>query len=207
MKAFHGSQQIKDKYVNRMQQHIDADELIKGEGWSNGKGCAVGCTLNSYNHKLYETEIGVPEWVAHLNDVLHENTSDEIWPTLQLRFLKSVKPGITFNEIKKNINIFVQRRNLDRVNKLNISFELKNEIITAIEKVIDFLVTESAAESAAGSAVQWATELNAESAAESARYAAESARYAAESAAESAAEYDVIANEFIRLIKLTKVNQ
>lgn len=36
--AYHNDQAIKDKYVNRMLEHIKADELIRGVGYENGRG-------------------------------------------------------------------------------------------------------------------------------------------------------------------------
>jgi hypothetical protein len=38
--AFHGSQEIKDKYIARVKAHQEADQIIKGQYWENGKGCA-----------------------------------------------------------------------------------------------------------------------------------------------------------------------
>jgi len=59
MIAYHGKQQIKDKYLSRVKAHREADALTQGVAWENGKGCAVGCTLESYDHELYETELGL----------------------------------------------------------------------------------------------------------------------------------------------------
>ncbi len=222
--AYHGSQEIKDATVARMVGHIEADELVRGLGFENGRGCAVGCTLNKYEHKAFETELGIPEWVAHLNDTLHENTSDDVWPTLQLRFLRAVEPGMSFDGLDFKIKSFIQARNIERVQGLDISETLKAEVIKSIQtvKVLCDEFSEddelwSAAESAAWSAAESAArsaESAAESAARSAESAAESAEsaewsaaWSAESAARSAesaaesAEYDAIAEEFIRLVE------
>lgn len=45
MQAFHNDDSIKKKYVTRMQNHIEADELVRKETWDGKRGCAVGCTL------------------------------------------------------------------------------------------------------------------------------------------------------------------
>lgn len=99
MKAFHGDQRIKDKYVQRMKDHIAADELIRGIGYKENKGCAVGCTLNDYDHKKFEDEIG-PEWLAQLEDVLFEGMSLEKSKTFPLIFLESIMPGAVLDNIK-----------------------------------------------------------------------------------------------------------
>jgi hypothetical protein len=72
MLSFHGKQEIKDKYLNRVIKHRELDNIIQGIGWENGKGCAVGCTLENYNHSRYPMELGLPEWLARLEDKIFE---------------------------------------------------------------------------------------------------------------------------------------
>ena len=201
--AYHGSQEIKDKYVNRIQAHMDADELVQGLGFENGKGCFIGCTLDKYDHSAFPNEIGMPEWLAYLGDRLHEGCSSDLWPTLGRDILDSINPGQVIEPIRNKINIFILDRNIDRVNALNnISDELKDEVIAAINQCkklhideLNGVIIESAksaarsawsAESAARSARSaWSAESAARSAAWSAR-SAESAWSAARSAAWSA---------------------
>jgi hypothetical protein len=76
MLSFHNDQAVKDKYVNRVIAHQKADNLIRGTGWNNGKGCAVGCTLESYDHSQYPIELGIPEWLAKLEDTLNDKYTD-----------------------------------------------------------------------------------------------------------------------------------
>lgn len=45
MLAYHNDPKIKLKYVARFEAHRVADEVIQGQGWEDGKGCFVGCTL------------------------------------------------------------------------------------------------------------------------------------------------------------------
>ena len=59
--AFHGDPTIKTKYLDRVQAHAKADQLVQGYGyWKDGKGCAVGCTIHGSRHRDYETELGTP---------------------------------------------------------------------------------------------------------------------------------------------------
>ena len=93
MIAFHGSQEIKDKYLDRIRKHRLADELIRGTGWDGFRGCAVGCTLNKYDHAAYETELGIPQSIARLEDAIFEQLPQAVameWPE---RFLASIEPG------------------------------------------------------------------------------------------------------------------
>ena len=93
MLAFHGDPKIKAKYLKRVRAHAKADELIKGQGWSNGKGCAIGCTLDGYDHSRYPIELGIPIQIAYLEDHLFEALPVEAsqkWPAL---VLSSITPG------------------------------------------------------------------------------------------------------------------
>jgi hypothetical protein len=66
--AYHGDPKIKERYVARVAAHREADELIHGTGWEDGKGCAIG----------------VPEVLAHLADEIFEglkNGDAQTWAT------------------------------------------------------------------------------------------------------------------------------
>jgi len=52
--AYHNNQANKDAIIGQLKLHCDADEIIKGQYWEDGKGCAVGCTIHSDNHAEYE---------------------------------------------------------------------------------------------------------------------------------------------------------
>jgi hypothetical protein len=93
MLAYHSDPAIKAKYIARVNAHRNADELIQSTGWKDGKGCAVGCTLESYDHARYPIELGVPLHLAHLEDSLFELLSRQdamAWPE---RFLSAIRPG------------------------------------------------------------------------------------------------------------------
>ena len=226
MQAYHNDPKVKQKYVSRMQAHINADELVRGEGFVDGHGCAVGCILNKYDHSAFPEELGVPEWIARLIDDIHEHTSDEVWPTFALDFLQAIPEGKDLEPIKYHLSIFIQEGNLVRVESLPIANDLKTQISSAINQVVTLhkvslsagFVDESAAESAARSAAWSAAWSAARSAARTAAWsaawsaaesAAESAaravaRSAARSAAESAAWsafYDEIAKKLLELLR------
>ena len=211
MLAFHNDIKIKNKYLKRVKQHEKADEIIKGTYWENGKGCAVGCTIHGSDHKLYETELGIPEWLARLEDALFEGMNNEAakeWPRV---FLSTIKPGVDLENIKVPFLLIVLEENLSILNSLEIDKIEFPEIYKAIEcsksavnQMIEAQKSEneenirsaawsagSAAELAAWSArparLAWSARLAAESAESAARSAAELAAWSAGSAAELAA--------------------
>ena len=99
MLAYHNDPALKAKLLVDLQAHADADRLVKGQYWENGKGCAVGCTLHSLGvvntgkHAEYETRLGIPESLARLEDKLFEglpNADAMRWP---MRFTAAIAPG------------------------------------------------------------------------------------------------------------------
>ncbi len=142
MHSYHNDQKVKDKYVLRMQKHIEMDELVQGTGWDifNAQGCAVGCTLNSYDHDAYETELGLPVWLAYLEDNLHEGVSQEYAKTFALNFLQAIPLGLSdsdFNKINAKFLILLIKDNLIQIEKVNITDKLKKQMMDTIKKCLD----------------------------------------------------------------------
>ena len=110
MKAYHGRESTKNKYLSRVKAHREADELVKGETGDNGKGCAVWCTLNKYNHEAYEEELGIPQMIARLEDTIFEGLTidkSQAWPE---RFLSAIKPGADLSMVGPKFLLALIRR-------------------------------------------------------------------------------------------------
>lgn len=107
MLAFHGKQEIKDKYLMRVEAHREADELIKGKYWEGGKGCAVGCTIHSDDHSAYERDLGIPSAIAYLEDRIFENLPNgksKEWPE---KFLKAIPVGADLSLVTSHFMIWL----------------------------------------------------------------------------------------------------
>jgi hypothetical protein len=99
MLAYHNNPMLKIKYLIRVQEHRTADELVQGTGWDRGKGCAVGCTLETYDHARYPIELGIPEQLAYLEDRLFEllpGQDAQDWPE---RFLSAIPVGADLSRV------------------------------------------------------------------------------------------------------------
>lgn len=185
MISFHGDEAIKEKYLARVLHHRELDHLVQGIGWeSNGttKGCAVGCTLEAYDHSRYPIELGIPTWLAHLEDRIFEGLPVESameWPE---RFLRAIPVGVDLEPVR---NILASKR-LDRLIALQTEnlTDLQDEaVIGAINETLQALQTVRACHEAEiggdvcdfSESARSAWESAAESAAESARSAAQSA--------------------------------
>jgi hypothetical protein len=180
--------------IENMKRHIEADELVRGVGFESGEGCFVGCTIDAYDHDKCAEVTGVPKWVWRFCDTLHENMSDGIdRGDMALRLLKGFERVEEFKVLWHDICAFIQQRNLDRVKGMDITSDLKAQVIAVIETVLTLHLERSDDEAA------W---LAAESAAWSAESAAESAAW---SAAWSA-EFDIVGIHFLSLLEAGDLN-
>ncbi len=200
MQSYLNDTKLKSDFIEQIKWHQDQDKIIQGtygEG-SNGdfKACAVGCSIHSLgrmqgkkfqtdNHKLYESELGIPEWLAMLEDTIFEGLpidDAKAWP---LRFSEAVPVGVDLDPIKWQFCAFVLSRNIERVLTLKIDDSLKETVVSAIRQVLH--VHETALNTGVWN--------------ESAAWSAESAQ-SAQSAA-WAAEYRLFADKLIELLKLS----
>ena len=194
MLSFHNDIEVKEKYVNRVKAHAKADNLIQGTGWENGKGCAIGCTLESFDHSAYPTELGLPEWLARLEDRLFEGMENKYAMKFPLDFLEAIPVGVSLEPVKWKFCSYLCSDNIARVENLDIDWNLKKQVLTAIKHVklihdnaIETGVWDASAARAADSAAYSAAYSAADSAARSAARSAYSAALSADSAVYSAA--------------------
>jgi len=214
LQAFHNNRQIQLKFFDRAQEHYNADEIIKGVYWENGKGCMVGCMVHSNNHKDLEIQYGIPEWLGRLIDILFEGMKNVHSKEFFISFVKTITKysflGFeNWQHIYHQLCVFMLEKickNTD--NKIVVKaicdiitlhkIESKDESAWSAAESAAWSAAWSAAESAAWSAAWSAAESAAWSAAWS---AAESAAWSvAESATRSTANYQ-ISEKLIELLE------
>jgi hypothetical protein len=196
MLAYHGDPKIKAKYLKRVNAHFKADEIIQGATGQDGKGCAVWCTLNKYEHQAYEVELGIPILLARLEDGIFEGLSvkeSKIWPA---KFLCAIKPGADLSKVGPKFLIWLLEDIIQyakSAGKIAIQDvinlykkQLNGENITSIQ----WSAVRSTAYAAATDAVTYASAYAAAAAyaitAATAAYAADAAAYAAYTSTTSA---------------------
>tara|TARA_S200002703_G_scaffold4693_2_gene5822 strand:+ start:20190 stop:20912 length:723 start_codon:yes stop_codon:yes gene_type:complete len=231
--SFHGDPAVKEKYVNRLKEHRRLEHLRQGVGWDQNqddiKGCAIGCILEDYNHSLFPSELGLPEWLARLIDTIFEGLPKGEAEQFAEDVLDAIPVGVCVEHVRHGIAI---KRLTSLLKPLKDNQEnYAKEVRDAINKVIKWHrnPTGSAAWSAVWSAAvnasesawravnasesawraesaSWSAESASDSAAESARSAAWSAAWRAESASESArsAAYAQEAKYLIHALKECK---
>jgi hypothetical protein len=133
MIAYHGRQSIKDDVLAKLAAHRAADELIQDYGyWRDGKGCAVGCTIEGSSHAKYETEFGIPQALARIEDSIFEAlpvAQARLWPE---RFMGAIQPGADLS--------LVVWKFLRRILDAGVTAGISDPIVApAIHKVNDLL--------------------------------------------------------------------
>ena len=182
-------------HIERMKAHIEADELVRGLGFANGRGCFVGCTFDRYDHEHAALSTGVPEWLWYLADELHESMSRSVdRGDMALKLLHGFEKCEDFDALERAIHIYIQRQNIERVTALEIDAALKSEVLAAIDAVIScheaaipFDAPEWAAARSAARSAQVSVTSEAGSEAGSAALAASSAKWSANWSAAKAA--------------------
>ena len=178
MISFHGKQEIKDFYLARIKAHALADEIVKGQYWENGKGCAVGCTIHSNEHANYEKEIGILRILARLEDKIFENLPNDLARTWPEKFIDAIPVGKDLSNIWPRFAIFILTDKTQCASRRPQCEIIANKYQQKLEGMS--IAWEAAADAAASAA--------AADAAAGSSYAASAASYAASYAA-SAASY------------------
>ena len=100
LQAFKNKQSLKQEIVSRMEEHIKLDQLVQGTGYdeSSGKGCAVGCSINCYDHHSFADTLDVDIWIPQIYDQLHEGIDVKHITKFNLDFLNSIPIGMSKKE-------------------------------------------------------------------------------------------------------------
>ena len=205
MNAFHNDQKVKETYLTRVRAHRLADEIIKGKYWDGGKGCAVGCTIHGSEHFKYETELGIPRWLAHVEDKIFEGLSIERSKSWPEEFLSAINIGAELDKVKIPFLIFVVESAREKVDKAKYhkTIEYIDGVLAELKRDPIDLGKLRKARSAAYAAA-YADAAAAYAAADAADAAYADAAYAAAAAAGRAArenEFEKFADKLLELLK------
>ena len=201
----------KEEFIKEIRYHQDMDNFISGKYWEYGKGCSVGCSLESVlkikglntidhsDHLLYEKYLGRPKWLARLEDRIFEGVSKERQKVWTLEISEAIEEGQDLDKIEVPFKIVVLNHSLKSLDNLKYDENKYKEakkvveqsrlavrgVIRCLENGLDSSAAQSAARSAADSAARSAV-YSAQSAASSADSAAWSVAWSAAWSADSA---------------------
>jgi hypothetical protein len=112
MLSYHNDPAVKQKYVERFAAHRAADAVVQGQGYENGRGCFVGCTLQNYKHSQFPVELGWPEWLAHLADSIFEGLPKKDAPQFGADLLDAVPVGVDLEPVRWHLAIARHERQI-----------------------------------------------------------------------------------------------
>lgn len=81
------------KFIEAMQQHIDAEKLLQGATGKNGKGCFIYCSAGEYNHELMAKKIQWPLQLVYISEAIFEGLDVAGSQTFAVDILKAAKPN------------------------------------------------------------------------------------------------------------------
>ena len=180
MLAFHNDATLKARKLDQVRAHEAADEIVKGQYWEHGKGCAVGCTVHSGDHRAYETEMGIPVMLARLEDRIFEGMSNEAAKRFPARFITAAPVGADLSLVGWQFLSWLVEDVVERHGTGTVKDACADAIAVLRSKAAGENVSTADAETARRKA---RTAANAAAAA----YAADAAAYAAAAAANAAA--------------------
>ena len=150
--SYNNDPQLKKDFLREIRKHAKADQIEQGTyGHQNGtwKGCAVACSLRSLailngeelvteydEHEEYEEKLGIPEWLARLEDAIFEGLPKEDAKKWPLQFSNAIPVGVNLEPIKWKFSAYLMKENIDRVLKLDIEDGLKGKIVSSIRDVL-----------------------------------------------------------------------
>lgn len=138
MRAYHNDPAVKAKYEQRFAEHRAADAVIQGQGYKNGRGCFVGCTLRDYDHARFPEELGWPEWLARLADTIFEGLPKKDAPQFGTDLLAAVNPGVDLDLVRVPFLVSLQQRSIARLEGGTESYA--DQCCAAIQYVIGYLL-------------------------------------------------------------------
>ena len=79
MQAFIDTPLSKQTILDRVAAHRAADELVKGKTGDDGKGCAIWCSFEYYDHERAEADTNIPQmlsqqWPTRLTNAFKEGS-------------------------------------------------------------------------------------------------------------------------------------
>jgi hypothetical protein len=175
MLTYHNDPNLKAQVLAELAAHREADQIVQGDYWTDGRGCAVGRLTHDPDggHDQYPIRWGIPKQLACLEDRVFEGLPESearLWPE---RVMAAIPVGVDLDALR-----LVDRLAVARLRSLldlapTWPGSVRDRVVGAIEGVIAAL--ESGDKDARSAARSAAWSASADSTAESAAWSAWSA--------------------------------
>jgi hypothetical protein len=105
--SFHDDQAIKDGHTAQLKAHHDADEIIQGKYWENGKGCDTGCSFHSSDHGQWAVQLGIPVQIGRLRDTIFEGLPNARAKEFPLACSMATPVGVNLDRVWMQVMIWL----------------------------------------------------------------------------------------------------
>ena len=111
--TFTNCKHTKAELLASLRRHAELDQIVQGVYWTNGKGCAVGCSIRDFapgeesKHGLYETLFGIEEEMAQLEDNIFEYLPADLAKTWPIRFTEAIPEGVSLTVPLAKFKVFL----------------------------------------------------------------------------------------------------
>jgi hypothetical protein len=176
MKAYQGII-TKSEFVAELKAHQAHDDFIRGTYWNaeQRKGCAVGCSIESVsrlkglgltkfsNHGHYPALLGIPEWLARVEDSIFEHIPVERSKTWPVEFADAINEGAPLEKIQTPFLIMLLEHSLASMDACKFDGEAFPAVRAAVDgsrsAVLQMIAAKrngDAAEAAVAAVAAWA---------------------------------------------------
>ncbi len=111
--AFFGDARLKKSVLERIRQHREQDDLIRGSyGYGDAltwKGCAIACLShdNRFPHLRFEQQTDIPLQLGQVIDACFEHMSPAGYQRLPERFIKAVPVGADLQRVWPQLAVWL----------------------------------------------------------------------------------------------------
>ncbi len=113
LRAFHGDQSRKDKYLSRVRDHIKNGQLIRNLAWNSkvkNAGSSTGCIFHCENTACGPIDIGYPEEVVLLHEDIMLGLPDNVdFHHFPIQFLDAAKTGSDLSLVWPKFAVWILR--------------------------------------------------------------------------------------------------
>jgi len=96
----------KAHWIKVMQEHQDADRIIQGLWWSDGKGCFFGCAMQTQQDvvRTASKEMNLPSWLVVVLERMFEHLPRDKALTFPVRALEAIPTDTDISSLHNNFN-------------------------------------------------------------------------------------------------------
>ena len=136
--SFNSDPELKARYLEQLEAHAAADEIVQGQYWENGKGCAIGCLVHGHGHEELARMLDIPEGILRLVDRLFESLPNAEAKTFAVEWFRDVPVGADLSLVTNKFLVSVLKRNLELpvVRENTVVREVTEQVIALHERVI-----------------------------------------------------------------------